>query len=123
MDEYEILDKIGDGSFGQVYLCKRRVKQNREKNNKSLSSILDSSKAKGKIKDKTKNEQQLVAVKKMNKKYLNWDECVHSREIVALKRLHHVNLIQLLEVIREDNTLYLVFEHMDQNLNQLIQQR
>ena len=38
----------------------------------------------------------------------------------ALEVLEHKNIIKLIEVIREDKELFLVFEHMDQNLYSLI---
>lgn len=104
MDNYETLSKIGDGAFGTVYLCRRRTE---------VSSLRDGS-APGNSSDK------LVAVKKIKKKYYSWDECMKLREIKALKKLNHCNIILLKEVIRENNQLYLVFEHMEENLYQLI---
>ena len=41
----------------------------------------------------------------------------------SLQKLSHPNLIKLKEVIREDNTLYFVFEYMKENLYQLIKDR
>lgn len=41
----------------------------------------------------------------------------------SLQKLSHANLIKLKEVIREDNTLYFVFEYMKENLYQLIKDR
>lgn len=112
MDDFDVLGKIGDGSFGQVYLCRRKDKNNetkvRQKNSQNTSNLADN---------------QVVAIKKMNKKYLSWDECIKSREIIALKKLQHENLIKLEEVIRENDNLYLVFEHMEKNLYQLIRSR
>lgn len=37
----------------------------------------------------------------------------------SLKKLAHPNIIKLKEVVRENDTLYFVFEHMDENLYQL----
>lgn len=99
MDDYETLSKIGDGAFGTVYLCKRRLQLDGAANT---------------------TDDNLVAIKKMKKRYYNWQDCMKLREIIALKRLNHPNVILLKEVIREENHLYLVFEHMEENLYQLI---
>lgn len=101
MDDYEILNKIGDGTFGTVYLCRQRT--------------VGPSNA-----ERTTNCDNLVAIKKMKKRYYNWDDCMKLREIRSLKKLNHRNVVLLKEVIRENNHLYLVFEHMDKNLYQLI---
>lgn len=37
-----------------------------------------------------------------------------------MKKLNHANLIKLREVIRENDTLYFVFEYMKENLYQLM---
>lgn len=119
MDEYETLSKIGDGSFGTVYLCRRRTSTTRG-NNASTS---------GNNQQPTESQEaktisnELVAIKKMKKRYYNWDECMKLREIMALKRLNHKNIVLLKEVIRENNHLYLVFEHMELNLYQLIRKQ
>lgn len=41
----------------------------------------------------------------------------------SLKKLSHANIIKLKEVIRENDILYFVFEHMKENLYQLIKER
>ena len=41
----------------------------------------------------------------------------------SLQKLSHANIIKLKEVIREDNTLFFVFEYMSENLYQLIKDR
>ncbi|XP_054723299.1 serine/threonine-protein kinase ICK-like [Uloborus diversus] len=64
-----------------------------------------------------------VAIKRMKKKYHSWEECMNLREVKSLQKLSHANLVKLKEVIREDNTLYFVFEYMKENLYQLIKSR
>lgn len=44
-------------------------------------------------------------------------------KIQSLKKLSHANIIKLKEVIRENDILYFVFEHMKENLYQLIKER
>lgn len=41
----------------------------------------------------------------------------------SLKKLSHANIVKLKEVIRENDILYFVFEHMKENLYQLIKER
>ncbi|KAG9510815.1 Serine/threonine-protein kinase ICK, partial [Fragariocoptes setiger] len=65
---------------------------------------------------------ETVAIKKMKRKYYTWEECVSLREVKALQKLSHPNIIRLKEVIREDNTLHFVFEHMKENLYQLMRE-
>lgn len=43
--------------------------------------------------------------------------------IQSLKKLSHANVVKLKEVIRENDILYFVFEHMKENLYQLIKNR
>ena len=59
----------------------------------------------------------------MKKKFYTWEECINLREVRSLKKLNHVNVVKLKEVIREDNQLYFVFEYMKENLYQLMKDR
>ena len=45
------------------------------------------------------------------------------REIKSLKKLSHPNIIKLKEVIRENDTLYMVFEFMTNNLYELMKEK
>lgn len=40
------------------------------------------------------------------------------REVQALRKLNHSNIVKLKEVIRENNELHFVFEYMKENLYQ-----
>lgn len=108
MDDFEVLNKIGDGTFGTVYLCKRR------------GQIESSGQPGNNTNAQSNSTDNLVAIKKMKKKYYDWQECMQLREVKALKKLNHPNIVLLKEIIRESNYLYLVFEHMEENLYQLI---
>lgn len=84
MEKYEIITKIGDGTFGTV------------------------------AKAVCKKDGHFVAVKKMKKKYHSWDECVRLPEVDIVRRIHgHPNIVKLREVVRENSLLYFVFEFMD----------
>ncbi|KAG0366366.1 Cyclin-dependent kinase 3, partial [Gamsiella multidivaricata] len=86
-DAYQKLEKIGEGTYGVVYRA--------------------TEKATG----------RLVAMKKIRLE--NEDEGVPStaiREISLLKELRHEHVVQLLDIIHDENRLYLVFEFVDLDL-------
>merc|ERR1711991_85782 len=70
---------------------------------------------------RNKDTGQIVALKRIR---LDSDEegvpCTAIREISLLKELKHVNVVQLLDVIHSDTKLTLVFEYLDGDLKQLI---
>ena len=59
----------------------------------------------------------------MKKKFYSWEECMQLREVQSLRKLSHPNIVKLKEVIRENDELFLVFEHMDLNIYQLMKER
>ncbi|XP_044736771.1 serine/threonine-protein kinase MAK [Chrysoperla carnea] len=93
MNRYIMLHQLGDGTYGSVVLGRR------------------------------KDTGEHVAIKRMKRKYYSWDEAMNLREVKSLKKLSHANLVKLKEVIRENDTLYFVFEYMKGNLYELIQDR
>ncbi|XP_031374445.1 serine/threonine-protein kinase MHK isoform X2 [Punica granatum] len=93
MERYKILEELGDGTCGCVYKAINR------------------------------ETCETVAVKKMKRKFYFWDECVNLREVKALRKLNHPNIIKLKEVVRENNELFFIFEHMDYNLYQIMRDR
>lgn len=64
------------------------------------------------------NNNQLVAIKKMKVKYKSWEECMQLRELKALQKLKHVNIIKLKEVLRLNDELSFVFEYAERNILQ-----
>ncbi|CAF2315942.1 unnamed protein product [Rotaria sp. Silwood2] len=94
MDKYKIQKQLGDGTYGSVLLAH--------------------------IKD---SPQEKVAIKRMKKKYYSWQECMDLREIKALQKIRHPNVIKLKEVIREDNNLYMIFEIADFGLARELRSR
>lgn len=86
---YQLLEKIGEGGFGQVYKAKQ------------LST------------------QQLVAIKFLSlpenvseeKKY-RYIERFH-REVDLIRRLNHPNIVRLMDKGQQDELLYAVYEYID----------
>ncbi|CAH1398219.1 unnamed protein product [Nezara viridula] len=93
MNRYITLHQLGDGTYGSVHLAQR----------------VDTG--------------EKVAIKRMKRKYYSWDEAMNLREVKSLKKLNHANVVKLREVIRENDTLYFVFEYMKENLYQLMKDR
>ncbi|TWW78806.1 Serine/threonine-protein kinase ICK [Takifugu flavidus] len=93
MNRYTTIRQLGDGTYGSVLL------------GRSLES------------------GELVAIKRMKRKFYSWEECMNLREVKSLKKLNHANVIKLKEVIRENDHLYFIFEYMKENLYQLMKDR
>ncbi|XP_040912201.1 serine/threonine-protein kinase MAK-like [Toxotes jaculatrix] len=93
MNRYTTLKQLGDGTYGSVLL------------------------------GKSNETGELVAIKRMKRKFYSWDECLNLREVKSLKKLNHANVVKLKEVIRENDYLYFVFEYMKENLYQLMKER
>lgn len=72
---------------------------------------------------KSNESGELVAIKRMKRKFYSWEECMNLREVKSLKKLNHANVVKLKEVIRENDHLYFVFEYMKENLYQLMKDR
>ncbi|XP_039057239.1 cyclin-dependent kinase F-4-like isoform X1 [Hibiscus syriacus] len=93
MERYKLIKEIGDGTFGTVWRAINKL------------------------------SGEVVAIKKMKKKYFSWEECVNLREVKSLRKMNHPNIVKLKEVIRENDILYFVFEYMEYNLYQLMKDR
>lgn len=93
MNRYTTFKQLGDGTYGSVLL------------------------------GKSNDTGELVAIKRMKRKFYSWDECLNLREVKSLKKLNHVNVVKLKEVVRENDHLYFVFEYMKENLYQLMKDR
>ena len=104
MEDYEIISRIGGGSFADVY------------------------------KAKEKSTGDIVAIKVLKKKYNNWSECLELREVKSLQKLHeeHLNnqkgienIVKLKRIvfINESGTLNLIFEFLDRDLFELMKSK
>ncbi|KAF5930654.1 hypothetical protein HYC85_031527 [Camellia sinensis] len=90
MERYKILEELGDGTCGSVY--------------KAINM----------------ETCEIVAVKKMKRKFYSWEECVNLREVKSLRKLNHPNIIKLKEIVRENNELFFIFDYMEYNLYQIM---
>ena len=91
MKNYQVLGIIGEGSYGVV------------------------------LKAKHIESQQVVAIKKFKEK--DDDEILRNiitREIKVLKLLQHDNIVKLKEAFRTKGIYYLVFDYLDNNLLELL---
>lgn len=94
MEKYETIDSLGEGTFAVV------------------------------TKARELETGEIVAIKKLKKKYSSWQECVDMREIKSLNKLkNHENIIKLKQMTWLDNILHMVFEYMEKNLYEMITQR
>eukprot|EP00347_Sterkiella_histriomuscorum_P015595 403356434 len=62
-------------------------------------------------------------MKKFKRKYNQWQDAVGNPEVQALIQLQHPNIVKLKEVIRHDNTLYMLFELLDMDLYKMLKMR
>ncbi|KAF5806247.1 putative protein-serine/threonine kinase CMGC-RCK family [Helianthus annuus] len=91
MEKYERIMEIGRGSYGVVW------------------------------KAMNKQTGEVVAIKKLLEEYHTAEECMNLIEVKSLiKMANHPNIVKLKEVIRENNTLFLIFECMECDLYKLM---
>ncbi|KAI4326323.1 hypothetical protein MLD38_031649 [Melastoma candidum] len=87
MDQYEKVEKIGEGTYGVVYKARDRV------TNETIAL------------KKIRLEQEDEGV-----------PSTAIREISLLKEMQHGNIVRLQDVVHSENRLYLVFEYLDLDL-------
>jgi len=93
MDQYQVLEKLGDGTYGIV---RKAIKQ---------------------------STNEIVAIKQMKRNYCSWDESMNLPEAKSLRKMNHPNIVKLNEIVKENDQLYFVFEYMDCNLYELMKGR
>lgn len=94
MNKYEIISIVGEGAYGVVLKCRN------------------------------KETGEIVAVKKF--KESDEDEIVRKttlREVKMLRALRQENIVNLKEAFRRKQKLYLVFEYVERNLLEILEER
>ena len=94
MNKYEVLGVVGEGAYGVVLRCRN------------------------------KESGEIVAIKKF--KESEDDEVVRKttlREVKLLRMLRHDNIVELREAFRRKGKLYLVFEYVEKNLLEILEQQ
>ena len=91
MENFQKIEKIGEGTYGIVYKAKDKI------------------------------TSQFVALKKIRLEIESEGvPSTAIREISLLKELEHPGIVQLLDVVHAEQKLYLVFEYLDKDLKKLM---
>ncbi|XP_040180292.1 cyclin-dependent kinase 16 isoform X2 [Rana temporaria] len=90
LETYVKLDKLGEGTYATVY------------------------------KGRSKLTENLVALKEIRLEHEEGAPCTAIREVSLLKDLKHANIVTLHDIIHTERTLTLVFEYLDKDLKQYL---
>ena len=91
-NKYEVLGVVGEGAYGIVYKCRN------------------------------KETGKYVAIKKFKEVGDELVKKTMKRELKMLQRLHHPNVVEFQDAFRRKGNLFLVFEFVDKNLLELLQE-
>ncbi|KAM8798839.1 cyclin-dependent kinase-like 3 [Eudromia elegans] len=86
MEMYDVLDKVGEGSYGTVVKCRH------------------------------KDSGQTVAIKILYDKSGKSANKTAMREVKFLQQFHHENMVNLIDVFRQKKRIHLVFEFVDHTI-------
>lgn len=113
MDRYKITKQLGDGTYGERAIPRLPAAPGGGPHAaRQQASTHHPARAGTVWKAINRKTGEVVAVKKMKRKYYSWEECLALREVKGLRRLHHPCIIKLKEVVRENDELFFVFEFM-----------
>jgi cyclin-dependent kinase-like len=90
--KYEVIGIVGEGSYGIVYKCRN------------------------------KKNGEFVAIKKFKEEEDDLVKKTISRELRVLQMLKHDNIVEFKEAFKMKGNLFLVFEYVDKNLLELLQE-
>ena len=93
MQKYECTELLGEGAYGKV------------------------------MKATNREDGDVVAIKQIKRAFHSWEECMRLRELQALRKLKHENIVRLKELIRDSAQLFFVFEYIPTNLASLTSER
>lgn len=94
MEKFQIQRTCGDGTYGTVYEATNKL------------------------------TKEVVAIKKMKRKFQSLEQVMALREIRSLRKLSHQNVIKLREVLRQPNgEVFLVFDYVKWTVLDLIKDR
>ena len=102
MENYSKVEKIGEGAYGVVY----------------RATELSTSQCVALKRIRLETETEGVPSTAIRWGFVS--ATLVSREIALLKELDHPAVVQLLDVLHSEQKLYLVFEHLDMDLKQLM---
>ena len=91
-NKYDVLGVVGEGAYGIVYKCKN------------------------------KETGKYVAIKRFKEVEDELVKKTMKRELKMLQKLHHPNVVDFQEAYKRKGNLYLVFEFVDKNLLELLQE-
>ena len=81
MNRYKTIKPLGDGTYGSVHKAVNRT------------------------------SGEIVAIKRMKKKFYSWEECMQLREVQSLRKMSHPNIVKLKEVRRRAASLSVCLSH------------
>jgi len=90
--KYEVIGIVGEGAYGVVYKCKN------------------------------KENGEFVAIKKFKEVEDELVKKTMTRELRVLQMLKHDNIVEYKEAFKRKGNLFLVFEYVDKNLLELLQE-
>ena len=91
-NKYDVLGVVGEGAYGIVYKCKN------------------------------KETGKYVAIKRFKEVEDDLVKKTMKRELKMLQKLHHPNVVDFQEAYKRKGNLYLVFEFVDKNLLELLEE-
>ena len=92
-NKYKVLGVVGEGAYGIVYKCRN---------------------------EETK---EFVAIKKFKETDDDIVKKTMKRELRVLQLLKHENIVEFKEAFRKKNNLFLVFEYVERNLLELLEEK